>query len=174
MFLITTLFPFFDHGSPCKGAANFVYSRKARGRRDGEQYDRPRSQESAHRFSDIRRTADAGSGTPSAPFSSVRHNPGQPRRREWRHGSIFFGAPRSKSPSRRDWGSRDSGRGVWGFSAYYSPHSSNKPRSSYTESPPFWFFIARSSAMTSATAPSIFSVDFSLSNFRLPAGSVRT
>ena len=56
----------------------------------------------------------------------------------------------------------------------YSGHSSNKPRSSYTESLPFWFFIARSSAMTSATAPSIFSVDFSLSSFRLPAGSVRT
>ena len=56
----------------------------------------------------------------------------------------------------------------------YSGHSSNKPRSLYTESPPFWFFIARSSAMTSATAPSIFSVDFSLSSFRLPAGSVRT
>ena len=56
----------------------------------------------------------------------------------------------------------------------YSGQSSNKPRSLYTESLPFWFFIARSSAMTSATAPSIFSVDFSLSSFRLPAGSVRT
>lgn len=56
----------------------------------------------------------------------------------------------------------------------YSGHSSNNPRSLYTESQPFWFFIARSSAMTSATAPSIFSVDFSLSSFRLPAGSVRT
>ena len=83
-------------------------------------------------------------------------------------------APRSKSPSHRDWDSRGSGRDVWVFSAYRSPHSSNKPRSSYTESLPFWFFIARSSAMTSATAPSIFSVDFSLSSFRLPAGSVRT
>ena len=56
----------------------------------------------------------------------------------------------------------------------YSGQSSNKPRSLYTESLPFWFFIARSSAITSATAPSIFSVDFSLSSFRLPAGSVRT
>lgn len=32
------------------------------------------------------------------------------------------------------------------------------------ESPPFRFFIARSSAITSATAPSTFSVDFSLLN----------
>ena len=50
----------------------------------------------------------------------------------------------------------------------------SSPRWLYTESPPFRFFIARSSAMTSATAPSTFSVDFSLSILILPAGSVRT
>lgn len=58
-------------------------------------------------------------------------------------------------------------------SRHISPHIKSSPRSSYTE-PPFMFFIALSSAMTSATAPSTFSVDFSLSILRLPAGSVRT
>ena len=48
----------------------------------------------------------------------------------------------------------------------------SSPLSSYTL-PPFRFFIARSSAMTIATAPSIFSVDFSLSSLMLPEGSVR-
>ena len=47
------------------------------------------------------------------------------------------------------------------------------PRRSQTDSPPR-FFMALSGAMTSATAPSTFSVDFSLSIFRFPAGSVRT
>ena len=59
------------------------------------------------------------------------------------------------------------------FSCVY-PQRTISPRWLYTESPPFRFFIALSSAMTSATAPSTFSVDFSLSSFRLPAGSVRT
>ena len=173
MTAITVLYLFFDHGSPCKGAASFVHPRKAHDRRDGERYGRPRLRASVRRFSDIRRTVDAGTETPSAPFASVRHSPGRQHRRadDLQNNQ---NVPRSKYPSRRDWGSRGSGRGAWEFSAYYSPHSSNKPRSSYTESPPFWFFIARSSAMTSATAPSIFSVDFSLSSFRLPAGSVRT
>ena len=172
--LLTDRRLFSCHDSFCTAAASCFHSRKAHDHRDGERYDRPRSRASAHCSSGIRRTADAGPEMPSVPFASVRHTLGQPLRREWRHGSILFGAPRSKSPSRRDWDSRDNGMGVWGFSAYRSPHSSNKPRSLYTESLSFWFFIARSSAMTSATAPSIFSVDFSLSSFRLPAGSVRT
>ena len=46
-------------------------------------------------------------------------------------------------------------------------------RRRYTE-PLFWFFMARSSAMTIATAPSTFSVLFSLSILMFPAGSVRT
>ena len=52
-------------------------------------------------------------------------------------------------------------------------YNSNIPRSSYTLSPlsnPQR--IARSSAIMVATTPSIFSVDFSLSGFMLPAGSV--
>lgn len=56
---------------------------------------------------------------------------------------------------------------------HISLHIKSSPRSSYTE-PPFMFFMALSSAITSATAPSTFSVDFSLSILRLPAGSVRT
>ena len=53
------------------------------------------------------------------------------------------------------------------------PYNSNIPRSSYTLSPlsnPQR--IARSSAIMVATTPSIFSVDFSLSCFIFPAGSV--
>ena len=113
MTAITFLDLFFDHGSPCKGAASFVHPRKVHDRRDGVRYGRPRSRASVRRFSDIRRTADAEAETPSALFASVRHNHGQPRRREWRHGSILFDAPRSKSPSRRGWDSRDSGRDAW-------------------------------------------------------------
>ena len=54
-----------------------------------------------------------------------------------------------------------------------SPHKTIKPRWLYTESPLFRFFMALSSAMTSATAPSTFSVDFALSSLMFPAGSVR-
>ena len=48
------------------------------------------------------------------------------------------------------------------------------PRSLYTLSVEPSFRIARSSAITVATAPSIRSVDFSLSILMFPAGSVRT
>ena len=81
MTAITFLDLFFDHGSPYKGAASFVHPRKAHDRRDGERYGRPRLRVSVRRFSDIRRTADARSETPSAPFASVRHSPGRQHRR---------------------------------------------------------------------------------------------
>lgn len=63
--------------------------------------------------------------------------------------------------------------GTLGYSWHVPPQMKSSPRSSYTE-PPLLFLRARSSAITSATAPSTFSVDFSLSILRLPAGSVRT
>ena len=63
--------------------------------------------------------------------------------------------------------------GSFWCSRHVSPQIKSSPRSSYTE-PPLLFLIARSSAITSATAPSTFSVLFSLSIFTLPAGSVRT
>ena len=114
MTAITVLSRFFDHGSPCKGAASFVHPRKAHDRRDGVRYGRPRSQASAYRSSGIRRTADAGPETPSALFASVRHNHGQPLRRadDLRNNQ---NVSRSKSPSRRDWDSLDNGRDAWGF-----------------------------------------------------------
>lgn len=59
----------------------------------------------------------------------------------------------------------------WGALIAYKMSS---PLWLYTESPLFRFFMARSSAMTSATTPSTFSVDFSLSILMFPAGSVRT
>ena len=118
MTAITFLDLFFDHGSPYKGAASCFHPRKAHDHRDGERYDQLLSRASAHRFSGIRRTADAGRETPSALFANVSRTLGPLRRRECRHGSILFGDLRSKSPSRRDWDSRDNGRGAWVFWAF--------------------------------------------------------
>ena len=53
-------------------------------------------------------------------------------------------------------------------------YKKSNPRLSYTDSAVPWFRMARSRAMMVATAPSILSVDFSLSGLMLPAGSVRT
>ena len=63
--------------------------------------------------------------------------------------------------------------GTLGCSWHVPPQMKSSPRSSYTE-PLLLFLRARSSAITSATAPSTFSVDFSLSSLMFPAGSVRT
>ena len=108
----------YTSGSPYKGAASCFHPRKAHDHRDGERYDQLLSRASAHRFSGIRRTADAGRETPSALFANVSRTLGPLRRRECRHGSILFGDLRSKSPSRRDWDSRDNGRGAWVFWAF--------------------------------------------------------
>ena len=117
MTAITVLSRFFDHGSPCKGAASFVHPRKAHDRRDGERYGRPRSRALVRRFSDIRRTVDAGTETPSAPFASVRHSPGRQHRRadDLRNNQ---NVPHNKYPSHRGWDSRDSGRDAWVFWAF--------------------------------------------------------
>jgi len=101
-----------------------------------------------------------------------RHLPSYPRSEAlWRAYSLRCTS--QYTPSER-FGQPGCLHGLFGFLGIDTPHSTNRPRWLYTESPAFWFFIARSSAMIRATAPSIFSVDFSLSSLRLPAGSVRT
>ena len=117
MTAITFLDLFFDHGSPCTEAASFVHPRKAHDHRGEERYGRPRSQASAHRSSGIRRTADTGIETSSAPFASVRHS----HERQHRRADDLQNnqnVPHNKYPSRRDEDSRGNGRGAWVFWAF--------------------------------------------------------
>ena len=73
------------------------------------------------RFSSTPRIVDDGKEKPFVPFASVRRIPVQLRCHEGLHGSIPCDAPRSKRRCRRGWDSRDSGRGVWAYAAYWPP-----------------------------------------------------
>ena len=155
-------------------------------RNDMVDHRRRRQYAALQRASSRRRIRDYSPENACGLFASPRHIRAL-RRCPASVPGIRSGVLRNTFLSRTDWDNPDTGRDALDFWALYFTsvlsfsilgaliaYRMSSPRWLYTESPPFRFFIALSSAMTSATAPSTFSVDFSLSILILPAGSVRT
>lgn len=106
---------FSGHGIACKAPASFLHPRTAFDRPDVERCDRPRSPGQGCRASSIPRTADVCAGSGHGLCAIHGRTPGDGHFLSHTGRDAFRSTPR---PTGSD--SRDDGRGVWVFWAFFT------------------------------------------------------